>query len=541
VVAPFRLLAAALIGALLVAVLVVPAADARTAAVPKVSGLAAGASNAVTAKLSVRWRKVTGATYQVRWASTTKGLTRAHRYAVKTTSAVSPTLSNICITWYAQVRAKKAGRFGAWSVAKALRFSVSTVKVPTPVTAGQTSTTQAQVRWTRSAGAVGYRLHYSPAPFGNWPGYFPYTPFTAPSATGVSVNLPHVATGDRFMGAAYGNPLFAQLEVKKCTGTTYPRSTFFPVFPKALPAGSPTTGNALAFGSYNLELAPTTSTFPTKVVDIANNIATHNLDVVALQEANTQTATSVIAQLALQGQAGWEACTQGQQAVIYRKKDWVLKAAGSCVDVGESVDGDEDVPSDAAKTPLPTPGVTLTPATPDPTRRDIFVASIHLEDRSRFDSTATIPQRKQDAHDAALVLLANIANANATGLPTLVAGDFKGNFGGTAGVPGAGYCDESSTPFCAGEGQPTFIRNGYLDARGAVTKVGIQYPTVSAHVATPVASSSGVGSRADFIVVKGFTGISRYENVIKTYGNASDTYQPDHNLIFANLFIPFAP
>ncbi|MFL6060654.1 MAG: endonuclease/exonuclease/phosphatase family protein [Marmoricola sp.] len=520
--------------------LTVPAAQA--AAVPRVSGLAAAGSSTTTAKLGVKWRKVTGATYQVRWAPSTARLASATRYTSRIASATSPALSNICITWYAQVRAKKGTRYGAWSAPKALKFSIPTVHVPTPITSGQTSTTQAQVRWARAAGAQSYRLDWSPAPFGNWPGLaHVYTPWTTSSATGTALHLPAAGAKDHFIAPGYGNPIFAQLDVRRCSGSII-HSPYFPVYPKASDPGSAATGDALRFGSYNVELTPSKAANPERITDLADNIATSGADVVALQEASATTATDLVAELASsQGETDWEACGRGQQQVLYRTSKWT---SVSCDNVGADTD------DGTAATPLPTPAVHLTPAQADPARQDIIVASVHLEDRKKFDSTATIPQQKQDAHDAATALIANIdslEDALPASVPVLAAGDFKGNFGGGGQPAGAGYCDESSTPTCVGEGQPTFVRAGFLDARGAVTRVGAEYASVNGHLGTQVPMNSGVGSRADFILARGFTGVSRYvirynvmyDNLPLRPGNLSAGGTPtDHDLLYADLFVP---
>lgn len=537
-----RRTALALICALTLIGLVVPASTARATAVPKVSGLAAAGSYLSSAKLGVKWKRITGASYQVRWAASTGALSKAKVYPTTKTSAISPVLSNVCLKWYAQVRAKKGGKFGAWSTPKALVFSgLAGISAATPITTGQTSLTSAQVRWVKKPGAAGYRVHYSPAGYGNWPGYFPYTPLSPATSSGLSIPLPAVGPGDRFMGPEYGNPLFAQLETKRCNGT-YPKAPFVPVFPKAADPGSSATGDALGFGSYNVELFPSGAT--TKMANLADNIVNAQLDVVTLQEANKQTAIDLVAAMnsletSLTLAADWNYSAVANiggvaQQILFRTGKYAEVGSGN---IGLASDGTPGVESNAAKTPIPTPWSQLSPVDPDPIHQDIIVVGVHLEDRQRFDTDATIAQRKADAHDAALYLLTGIAGINPGNLPVLAAGDFKGNFGG-GGAPGDGYCDESSTPTCQPEGQPTFIRGGFIDAQGAVTKVGIQYGTVNKHVLNQPAAASGFGGRADFIVAKGFTGVAKYENVRKSYGDASLTQQSDHNLIYARLFIP---
>ena len=494
---------------------------AQAATVPQVSGVTANGVNLSTQKLAVRWTAVSSATYQSRWASSTSGLAAAHVYGSSYTSALSPVLSSVCSTWYAQVRAVRGGVYGSWSAPRALAFNApSYVPAATPVTSGQTSTTAAQVRWSRVPGAAGYRAHWSPAPYGHWPGVFPYTPMTGGLATGLGINLPAVGSKDHFMGARYGNPLFFQLETKRCSGT-YVKAPWNLGWPKAYPPGS-ATGGRIRIGSYNIE-AISTPTY-TKVDDLADNIVRQNLDVIGLQEttaAHGTTLADLIAAIGRKGQGDWRGVGESEVFVLWRTSRW---AQVSETDIGRPVDR-------SAATPIPTPAVRLTPAVADPSRQDIVVVSAHLEDRTRFFPSATIPERKADTHAAAASLLAALDRANPTHLPTLVAADLIGNFG-------SGYCDESSSPVCQPEGQPTFIRAGFLDAQAAVTKTGVAYSTLNKHVANQARDVSGAGGRADFIVVKGFTGVSAYAVVPKTYGDASAAYQSDHNIVAAELFIP---
>lgn len=398
-----------------------------------------------------------------------------------------------------------------------------TAVVPKPITSGQTSSSQAQVRWAAGANVTKYRLHWSPAPFGKWPGFNPYTPWVGKAARFTAINLPAVGSGDRFMNARYGNPVFAQMQVYNACNKSVRQGTFVPVWPKAPSPGSAATGDALAVGSYNLEKFPTYSgATRTKLTNIASNIASKNLDVVALQEANSDTAKDLVTRLAREfGQNDWEAATAGNtrgiaQQIIYRSGRFSQEASGV---IGQAKDK-------SASTPLLTPWVRLLPVGAGPTNQGLFVVSAHLE-----DAGGSIQVKKRGAHNAALALLRSIATVNKAGLPSVVAGDLRGNFNA--------WCDEKSKPACIGEGQPTFIRNGYSDAQGAVKKVNIQYATVNKHDATQPANLSGFGGRADYILMKGFTGSARYEVVKRGWGNGSAAYQPDHNLITANLFIPF--
>lgn len=532
---PRRRLVPVLLGVLLCALVIGGLAAAPAQArggVPQVTGMTAAGQDWAGARLKVRWTRISGATYQVRWATSTARLSTARIRTIAVNATTSPTLSSRCVTWYAQTRAVKSGRVGPWSRPKGLRFTLGTPGAPRldHATSSQTSELAAQVRWTSVPYAARYRLDWSAAPYEQWVGFaHNYTPWLGVTARGASVKVPATpAAGDRFLAPPYGNPVFAQLNYDNGCTRTYRKSPYVAVFPKPRDPGE---GDLVSIGAYNLEGAPTTADNPQKVANLADNIAARDLDVVALQETNAESTSDLIRRLEnVEGQVGWDHHGVGAQQVIWRTTKWE-RVPGSESDVGRSTDG-------SAATPLRTPGIRLTPAAgvADPQRQDIFVVSVHLEDRLKFDADATVKERKRDAHLAAGILLDEIAQANPDGVPTLAAGDFKGNFGGGGLPAGAGYCDENDG--CIGEGQPTFVRAGYWDAQTAVSKLGLEYGTVNKHVASPPPSASGIGGRPDFILARGVGGFTFYRNVVRTYGDASAAQQSDHNLLVARAVVP---
>lgn len=531
-------LVAALLGVLVSAVVLgglAPVPAQARGGVPQVTGMTAAGQDWAGARLKVRWTRVSGATYQVRWATSTTRLATARIRTSAVNATTSPVLGNRCVTWYAQARAVRSGRVGPWSRPKGLRFTLGTPGVPTLAyaTSAQTSELAAQVRWSSAPYVARYRLDWSAAPYEQWVGFaHNYTPWLGATARGTSVKVPAApAPRDRFLAPAYGNPVFAQLNYDNGCTRTYRKSPYVAVFPKPRDPGA---GDLVSIGAYNLEGAPTTDDEPQKVANLADNIAQRDLDVVALQETNAQSVADLIRRLEdVEGQDGWDHHGVGAQQVIWRTTAW-QRVAGSESDVGRPTDS-------SAATPLRTPGIRLTPAAgvADPQRQDVFVVSVHLEDRLKFDGNATVKERKRDAHLAAEILLDGIAEANPDGVPTLAAGDFKGNFGGGGLPAGAGYCDENDG--CIGEGQPTFVRAGYWDAQTAVSKVGLEYGTVNKHVAAPPPSASGIGGRPDFILARGVGGFTFYRNVVRTYGDASAAQQSDHNLLVARAVVPRLP
>jgi hypothetical protein len=93
------------------------------------------------------------------------------------------------------------------------------------------------------------------------------------------------------------------------------------------------------------------------------------------------------------------------------------------------------------------------------------------------------------------------------------------------------------------EAQPTFVRRGYYDSMAALRKTGIQYTTYNGGTGTTSArqspSPAGVASRTDYLMLKGFRGSNGYVNVVNWSSGGIDP--SDHNLVYADLTVPFAP
>lgn len=501
----FRVVAVALVVALVGVGLSTTAADA---AVARVSGVAIAAEDNYNAKLKVRWSRVAGATYQVRWARSTARLSKAAARTVTTTSAVSPVL-NRCITTYVQVRAVKGGRAGPWSAPKALKFRN---RYPERAVLSGTGLTNAvQFNWRYAANVTRYRVRWNAAPFGKFEGGDAVVGggWTNQYARSLTLKLPAKPTaGDKFMGVAYANPVWGQIDSNHICRAGMPRSAYVPVFPKA-PVPGP--GDNLRMGTYNVERVPDNSTSPGRINGIAKNITDHNLTVVTLQEASELTATSLDAKL----ESKWRIAPSqkgSQQQILY---DGSVFAAGAS--------GVFTVPNPKKpSSPLPTPWVVLEQINPSRASQsqDLFVTSIHF---AEADGNSAM-DKKHDANVAALSAIRSINAANTGALPVVAAGDYR--YLREPFVDRAGYV----------EGPPTFVRNGYYDAMAAVTKTNIQYPTVNAHQ-TQAPVPAGVSPRSDYIMLKGFEGSRSYVNLANWRYNG--VFVSDHNLVYADLTIPY--
>jgi endonuclease/exonuclease/phosphatase family metal-dependent hydrolase len=490
--------------------LVIAGQEASVAAITpqRVTGVDVAGQHWYSSKLRVRWDAVSGATYQVRWASTEDGLRASTPMATSRAATYLGPL-NRGGTTYVQVRAVRNETRGAWSRVRGFRFRN---KWPSqPVLSGRGLAGAARFTWSYTAYASRYRVRWAAAPHGKWPNTTQYItswlPQTARSSTFTVPSIPKA--GDHMLGVAYANPVWGRVEANNqyLDGATRLSAGWVPVFPAA---PDPGTGDPVRVGTYNVWLFPSSGQ---RVKAIAANISGHGLDVVALQEANTATAKAVVGALG----SGWAHVPTGtgvQQQIVYRTSKYRLEASGIF-----------DVPdAKSPSTPLLTPWARLAPLTYGSGHRSVYVVSVHFSE----DPDETQMEKKRDAGLMAQAVLAAVDGFNTVGDPVIVAGDQRYLREPFNDVPG--YV----------EGPPTFVRAGYYDAMAAVRKTGIAYTTVNAINRVPSAQqtprASGVATRSDYIMVKGFRGSNAYVNVANwSYG---ELVPSDHNLVYADLTVP---
>ncbi|WP_148046199.1 hypothetical protein [Nocardioides marmoriginsengisoli] len=484
-------------------------APSAEAAVAKVSGVTSVSADWYNSKLTVRWKAVRGTIYQVRWASSKAGLARAKPIAARVPRATSPTL-NRCVTSYVQVRAFKGRVAGKWSTPKGLRF---TNKRANPVAMTGTGITDGVTfSWPYTSFASRYRVLWNAAPFGRFPGAATYVGggWFGQTARSATLKLPTVPKiGDKMMGVAYANPVYAQMQANNaCKPTDIPHNQFIYAFPKA---PDPGTGDKFRVGTYNVEANPTGA----RLATIADNIGDHGLQVVLLQEANAATAESVARALG----STWskvDSILASDQQILYRNTYFDL-VANNTFEVGPN-------PRPPNK-PLVTPWARLKVKDADPAavERSVIVSSVHFLENTAASAYSQKASTGVQARDA----IAELARINRDNVPVIVGGDFR--------YKREPFCDE---PACDIEAPPTFVRGGYYDAMAAVTKVNFKYPTNQDNHSTSVANASGVATRADYLMLKGFRGSLRYENVINRFLPGTRTTPSDHNLVLADVVLP---
>jgi hypothetical protein len=486
-------------------------APSNAAAVPKVSGMTIAKQDWYNAKLTVRWKAVAGATYRLRWARNSKMTGATTPLTTRTAAGTTVGPLDRGAVWYFQARAVKKGKVGAWSSAKRAPFTNKYPTAPTPSAAGVPG--GVKISWPYSAYASRYRVLWSEGAFGQGPGAPRYVDQTSGGWVGQTARsstlvVPTNAAKDNTLTAVeYANPIFAQVQANNA----YAPGSRFSKWVLAFPTPpTPDPGDPVRIGTYNLL---NDSTIGSRVGGIATNIANHGVGIVALQETSVATATAVVGHLGAAWTVVAPASPSTDSQVIYDSTKFTL-------------DSSTTIPiTNYAGSPNPVGATTaeftaLDPAL-DPAHAGhalpFFVVSAHF---TVTPGAALSTQNNQTGANADRVLAA-IAKFNPSGEAIIVAGDFTSN--------NEPYGDASAA-------QPTFIKAGYYDAMAALSKAGYQYSTVNGR-ARQSPTKAGLGTRADYIVFKGFRGSKAYTNVANWSGGTPS----DHNLVYADLAVPKTP
>lgn len=479
---------------------------ADASGVGRVSGVAVKAQNACASTMRLKWKAISGATYEVRWASAKRALGSA------TPLGVSRHVANVgplgAGTSYFQVRAVRQGHAGAWSAVRASRFGKQ--RLGRPVLSGHGVPGGAQFTWTCGAGASRFRVAWSAAPFGKWPETRSYVSGWLPkSARSSTFAVPAVPQpGDHMLAVAYANPVFGQLDAAKPRGGVRHSTGWVPVFPT--PA-DPGTGDPIRIGTYNVLGGPTGGP---RIHAIAANISEHGLGMVALQEASSTTAAATVA--ALGGDWNYVRYANAPQQILYRASSYVLTGQGT-FNVSNP-----DQPS----VPVVTPWARFLPANHTTRNQPVYVVSAHVTQ----NAARSAMDKKHDAGVVAQELMGGINAANAGGSPVIIAGDLQ-------------YCREpyNDVPGYV-EAPPTLVRGGYYDAMAAVSKTNVAYQTFNggngSTAPRQVAAQSGVAGRSDYLMLRGFRSSNSYVNVANWSDNG--VVPSDHNLVYADVTVPYA-
>jgi endonuclease/exonuclease/phosphatase family metal-dependent hydrolase len=349
-------------------------------------------------------------------------------------------------------------------------------------------------------------------------------------------------------GVSSGNHLYFRFSAvnKDSTGATTPRN--YPYLQAVLPqpqAPSPTAGK-IRVASFNVRTARATDdarTWLQRAPDVAKQIVAYDPGLVAIQElgpgrADGQTGTlegtarqTDSLQTALNGvggskydlvrttpyvQSGKPSASQGAR-IIYDTSRYILRS--SCPDKT----GTESYSSSCTiQLPL------LSGDSQDLNRKAtvaqfedrasglrFWFVSAHLDAR-HSDTAATETSYDGLRKNQANAITAAVNSLNTTNVPVIVGGDLNSWQNNKI----------NNSP------HDTLVAQGYYDTSAALTRVNFGYATINDFQETMVPASQGVGVRIDMLFVKGASGASRFENVMKV----TDTQRPsDHNMIVADI------
>lgn len=462
------------------------------------------------ARLKVRWKGVKGVTYQMRYASTPSGLSAMRPAWTGTARGTYTKTLDRGRTWFFQVRAYRKGVVGPWSAVRQLRFAQRWPSIPMP--SGTRLPGAVQFNWNYTPFASRYRVRWSPAWYGGWPGAATYTTGSswlnqyARSSTFTVPTTPR--EGDGMLAVPYANPVFGQVQANNAYVANQPAthiSKWIPVFPKS-PA--PVAGDPVRFANYNVMLSPTGS----RATAIARNISTHGVTMAALQEANDTSGAAVRAALG----SSWSlvSTASNSQQIVYRNDLFTAQSSGTF-----------NVDDPNSSSPIVTPWARFSSKQPvSSDSQSFYVSSVHYADAA---GKSALEKRASEGR-AARQTMAALNQIDYAGEPIIVAGDIR--YGREPWGDYAGY-----TP-----AQPTFVRAGYYDAMASQSMHGYNYSTVNAinlkASARQVPNPTGLGARSDHILMKGITGSKTYYNIINwTYGGIVPS---DHNLIYSDIMIP---
>ena len=366
-----------------------------------------------------------------------------------------------------------------------------------------------QFAWACTQGAKRYRVAWSAAPFGKWPGRRSYVsgwlPKSARSSTFAVSAVPH--SGDYMLGVQYANPVFGQLDVRSARRHVRHSTGWVPVFPTP---PDPGPGDALRVGTYNVMGAPA----GVRASAVAANISSHGLGVVALQEADSSTGQAIVGALG----ADWAAVSYANspEQILYRKGLYRVLSSGVFNVHNAKTPG----------TPLVTPWARFALVNGSAASRPFYVVSSHVTE----NAAKSVMDRKAEAGLEARDMIAGINGVNTSGDPVVLGADLHYLREPWSDVPG--YV----------EAPPTLVREGgFYDAMAAVSKSNIAYATFNGGNGTTApaqsANNSGVAPRADYIMLRGFRGSSAYVNVPNWSWNG--VTPSDHNLVYADVVVPF--
>lgn len=373
-------------------------------------------------------------------------------------------------------------------------------------------------RWAGTRCTTRYRLEVSPAPNGHWPSGPTYTAQGPRSLRGATWTAPLTPkAGDGMVALPYGNPVYARVVTSNARNRR-PQGTRASGWVAQWPtAPVPAAGDALRLGTYTLEHNPQGA----RAVAAAHNIGDHRVTIATLQEAAEETAVDVVGALNQSYGAHWDYVHSAEnyyngsgQELVYRTDLFRL------VDTRTYVVFDRD---DLQHTYTRSMWASFRAI-----RRDGSLGRLFYVAPQHLIGTASASWSQNAWTGKAAQLVAAHLGSVAGSAPVIVAGDLRYTrepWGERAGhVPA----------------QPVFVRAGYYDAIASRSRSNASYSTVNGDNGKPSRTQrpypTGVGPRADYILLKGIRGSLSYYNVVNW--SYKGVVPSDHNLVYSDINIP---
>jgi hypothetical protein len=462
-------------------------------------------------RLKVSWKpiRLAGIRYQLRYAATQGALAASRpRWSGTAHTAYTQPLGRGS-AWLFQVRAYRPGLVGPWSRIWRFRFANQRAGIPVVRPSGLVGAVR--FSWNSVPNASRYRVRWSPAYYGSWPGAATYTSagwlnqYTRSAIHRVPTTP---RAGDGMLAVPYANPVFARV-IADNAFAKWPHSSVSKWIPGWPTPPTPKRGDAVRLGTYNTMLKPT----GTRARAVARNISSHGVTVVALQESDDPSGAAVLSYLG----GPWRLVNtaSNNQQILYRSDLFTLLGSGSFKVTNPH----------KPNLPLVTPWAQFIAVKKiSATSQSFYLTSVHYVE----EPTRTRLQTNADTALDARQTMAAMNAADKAGAPIIIAGDLR--YGREPYGDVAGYVPA----------QPTLVRAGYYDAMATASRYGYLYSTVNnvngVRSARQVPNASGVGPRSDFIMMKGIVGSKSYANIYNWTDNG--LVPSDHNLIYSDLMVP---
>lgn len=522
--------------ALAAALVVAAVAPAQAASAPaRVTGAHVNSQSWANRTVALYWKAVPGATYSTKWSTSTSFSSAKSKKSTAAKVSVGPLSPGK--TYYAVVRAIKAGKSGAYSARVTLTLKPGYTGLFSSVSA-KAATGGITIKWGAAPYATDYRVVSSAGPNPNRrPDYW------KPSASSWFSAFNPVTKSRVIKGSAsnltstpYGNPIYAHVEAQSTIKPSTHVRNSKQVVAWPTPAKPISTALALKFGSYNVECSGCeksgTAKWPTRAPALAQNIQARKLDIVTVVEASGHSNTNKanpyeqawvdldrrLSSLTVTDRGDLPNPPDQGNRIFYNASKYTLLASGN---LGGVYDYRQNDPS---RHFVNTPWAKL--RSNDKAGSTFIVVAAHY---GVPKTTSPTTRKTQLGTDSARVLKA-LAQMNTQKLPVIVGGDFNDNRYPEGRTDGA---------------QPTLIRGGFYDSSASLHRYGTTKSTYNNNLAPSkqVSDNNGDGQRIDYILTQGFSGSDQFNNNWNPRtpsGGPLRVVPSDHNLVDATLHVPGA-